>query len=155
MNRGNPWIGGLVGLCLAAVVFLLATAPAGAEPPASVVQTTLEDFNAGSLYHTGLTRDDDGEVQLLVVGLAGEWITGTNVTGLEPRDSHTAVQHNGHILVLADRKPNLEASNKVFYTTINTETHDLADWAYTTPLPDPPYTPGVYGHASVVAHDRV
>lgn len=155
MNRGNAWVGALVGLCLAAVVYLLITAPAGAAPPTSVVHTTLEDFNAGTLYHTGLTRNDDGEVQLLVVGLAGDWITETNTTGLPPLDRHTAVQHNGHILVLGGRDIDRLPTNQVYYTTIDPQTHDLADWATTTPLPNPPYDPGVYWHTSVVAHGRV
>ena len=153
MNRGKPWLGGLVAICLATLAYLLITAPAAADL-VSVVHTTLEDFNAGTLFHTGLIRYDDGEVQLLVVGLAGEWITETNTSGLPALARHTAVQHNGHILVLGGRDTNKLPSKQVYYTTIMTD-HNLADWQTTTPLPATNYPNGLFWHASVVVNDRV
>jgi uncharacterized repeat protein (TIGR01451 family) len=154
MNRGRPVVGGLVAACLAAVAYLLMTAPAEARL-VSAIHTTLEDFNAGSLFHTGLTRHDDGEVQLLVVGLAGDWITETNTSGLPALDRHSAVHYNGHILVLGGRKTNLQASDQVYYTTIDPTDHDLADWQTTTPLPTAQYPSGLFSHASVVVGNRV
>jgi uncharacterized repeat protein (TIGR01451 family) len=119
----------------------------------SVTQTTLEDFNAGDLYRTGLTRNDDGEVQLLVIGLAGEWITDTNATGFLPRAGHTAVYVNGRIYVLGGWDDYGQARRDVFYTTVDTETHDLANWHTTEPLSSTVYPGGLFFHASVVFHD--
>jgi uncharacterized repeat protein (TIGR01451 family) len=156
MNRSRLLVGGLatIGLTVAALLLVISSAQADLI---SVIHTTLEDFNAGILYHTGLTNVDGGEVQLLVVGLAGEWITDTNTTGLPALYGHTAVYHNNHILVIGGRNAALQARNEVYYTTISPDNHDLADWQTTTPLPDDSehYPHGIYWHASVVLNGYV
>jgi uncharacterized repeat protein (TIGR01451 family) len=154
MTRRTLLGGGLLVAFLLLAAMLL-TIPAWADL-ITVTQTTLEDFNAGTLYHTGLTRFDDGEVQLLVVGLAGEWITDTNTTGLPALARHSAIYYNDHILVVGgwdiDRLPR----DEVYYTTIDPYDHNLADWQTTTPLPSTTYpNGGLFWHASVVVHDRV
>jgi uncharacterized repeat protein (TIGR01451 family) len=153
MNLKKLLAGGVIVACLTALSLMLATSPAQADL-AVIVHTTLEDFNAGTLYHTGLTSYEGGEVQLMAVGLAGEWITTTNTTGLIPLERHTAVYHNGHILVLGGRDADQQARREVYYTTILPD-HDLADWQTTTPLPSSAYSTGIYWHASVVVNDRV
>ena len=149
MNRSKLLVGGLatIGLTVAALLLVISSVQADLI---SIIHTTLEDFNAGILYHTGLTNIDDGEVQLLVVGLAGEWITDTNTIGLPALERHTAVYHDGHILVIGGRDADLQARNEVYYTTIIGLNHDLANWQTTTPLPY-----GLYWHASVVLNDYV
>jgi uncharacterized repeat protein (TIGR01451 family) len=148
-------LGGTVLVALLVLAAALFAIPAWAGL-VSITHTTLEDFNAGSLYHTGLTRFDDGEVQLLVVGLAGEWITDTNTTGLPALARHTAVYTNNHIIVLGGRDINSLPSDQVYYTTIDPYSQDLADWQVTTPLPASAYpNGGVFWHTSVVIHDRV
>jgi uncharacterized repeat protein (TIGR01451 family) len=149
MNRGKLLAGGLVLGCLAAVACLMMAVPVEAVD-VSITHTTLEDFNAGYLYHTGLARFDDGEVQLLAQGIAGEWITDTNTTGLPYLARLAAVHHNGHILVLGGQKADGSDSSKVYYTTINTQTHDLANWQTTTDLPK-----AMFWHTAVEVNDRV
>ena len=153
MKRRTLILGSVVFLCLVIVGVLVAAAAAPREVQL-IVHTTLEDFNAGSLYHTGLTRMDDGEVQLLVVGLAGEWITDTNTTGLPARSGHTAIHHNGHLYVLGGMGADLQAKRNVYFTTILAD-HDLDDWQTTTALPSDTYPNGLYWHASVVVNDWV
>ncbi|MGD8491648.1 MAG: hypothetical protein PVI68_21765, partial [Anaerolineae bacterium] len=159
MERRQLLTGGLIVLCLAAMGLLLGTAPAWADIRHKT-HTTLEDFNAGTFYHTGLNRLDDGEVQLLVVGLAGEWITDTNYTGLPARDGHTAVYHldetsgEDHIIVIGGRNSSREGTNAVYYTTILPD-HDLANWQQTTALPTATYPNGVAWHTSVVLNGYV
>jgi uncharacterized repeat protein (TIGR01451 family) len=102
-----------------------------------------------------LTNVDGGEVQLLVVGLAGEWITDTNKTGLPALYGHTAVYTNNHILVIGGRDAQSQARNEVYFTTINPDDHNLANWQTTTPLPEAEYPHGLYWHASVVLNDYV
>lgn len=155
MNRRKVIGGGMIAICLVAIILILTTGPARADL-AYKVHTTLEDFNAGTLYHTGLTRFDDGEVQLMVVGLSGEWITDTNTVGLPPLSGHTAVYDgNGHIIVLGGQNAADQPTRGVYYTTIQPEDHDLADWQQTASLPSGTYDPGVYLHASVVVNNYV
>lgn len=152
MNRGRLLVGGLVFGCLLAIALLIMALPTLAAEEASITQTTLEDFNTGTLYHTGLVRYDDGEVQLMSVGISGEWITDTNNTNLPALDRLTAVHHKGHIIVLGGRDKD-GAQDQAFYTTIDPTDHDLADWQA-----DPdylPYASGIYWHASVVFGDWV
>lgn len=154
MNRSRLLAGGLATIGLTVAALLLVTSSVQADL-ISVIHTTLEDFNAGILYHTGLTNVDGGEVQLLVVGLAGEWITDTNNTGLPALYGHTAVYTNNHILVIGGRNEALQARNEVYYTTISPDDHDLANWQTTTPLPAADYPHGIYWHASAVLNDYV
>ena len=107
--------------------------------------TTLEDFNAGSLYHTGLSWRKDGEVQLLPIGLAHPWETG-NSTGLPALSGPSAAYLNGHIYVVGGSRlfglRCQDPRNEVYYATINPSTHDVGNWQPTTSLP----TTGVYTH---------
>jgi N-acetylneuraminic acid mutarotase len=154
MNRNTLLAGSLV-VAFLVLAILLVTIPVFAVRIA-ITDTTLEDFNAGFLYHTGLTRFDDGEVQLMVVGLAGDWITDTNTTGLPALARHTAVYTNDHIIVLGGRDINDLPSDGVYYSTVDLYTHDLADWQATTPLPASIYpNGGLFWHASVIVHNRV
>jgi uncharacterized repeat protein (TIGR01451 family) len=155
MNR-SVLLGSVLILVLVSLTIVLGTMPTWAAEEVSIVHTTLEDFNTGFLYHTGLTRFDDGEVQLLVVGLAGDWITDTNTTGLPALARHTAVYTHENIIVLGGVDIGNMPSNKVYYSTIDLYTHDLADWQQTTALPASVYpNGGVYWHSSAMAHDRV
>jgi uncharacterized repeat protein (TIGR01451 family) len=154
MNQRPRLFGGMVIACLALTLYFVIRVSA-AEDLAVITHTTLEEFNEGEFYHTGLTREDDGEVQLLVVGIAGEWITNTNCTGLPARDRHTAVHHGGHIIVVGGKETDTKPKRDVYYTTIDPFDHDLANWQKTTPLPEAIYPNGLTWHASVVVHDRI
>lgn len=156
MERGRILGIGFVFLfLLLAACALFAAQTAAQEVVVTHTETLLEHFNAGRFHHTGLTRMDDGEVQLLVVGIAGDWNTDTITTGLPALSNHTAVHHNGHILVLGGLGLGDTISKKVYYTTINPFTHDLADWQATADLPATQYPTGLHSHASVVVNDRV
>ena len=73
------------GVLLAyALLALLRAYPAQAVAQV-FVHTTVGDFNAGAFYRTGLAQQGDGEVTLLTVGIAGQWITTTNAAGFVPR----------------------------------------------------------------------
>ncbi len=154
MNQRPRMLGGMVIACLALTLYFVMRTPAEAGLTV-VTHTTLEEFNTGELYHTGLTRQDDGEVQLLVVGIAGEWILNTNTTGLPARDRHTAVYHDGHIIVVGGKEIDTQSKRDVYYTTIDPGDHDLANWQKTTPLPEGTYPDGLSWHTSVVVHDRL
>jgi hypothetical protein len=92
---------------------------------------------------------DDGEVQLLPIGLAHPWEPG-NSTGLPPRAGLAAAYLNGHIYVTggygSSGVPCSDARNEVFFTTVHSATHELADWQPTTPLPTSVYPEGVRFH---------
>ena len=70
-----------MGLAFVCSVLLLLSPQITHADPAMLIQTTVEDFNRGSFYRTGMTRDDDGEITLLRSGIAGEWLTNINATG--------------------------------------------------------------------------
>ena len=154
MSRGTGLSGGLIVGFLAVIGWMVWAAPVQADER-TISDTTLEQFNAGAFYHTGLTRYGDGEVQLLVAGIAGEWNADTNTTGLPALERHTAVRHGDHILVIGGRNASPAGVRTVYYTTINSVTHDLANWQQTTALPLDTYPNGLFWHTSVVVHDRV
>lgn len=154
MHQRSRVLGGMVIVCLAFTFYFVIRATAAAEPVV-LTHTTLEEFNTGVLYHTGLTREGDGEVQLLVVGISGQWFVDTNVTGLPARDSHTAVHHNGHIIVVGGKEGDNRTKREAYYTTIDPDDHNLANWQTTTPLPIAIYPNGLRWHTSVVVHDRI
>lgn len=114
--------------------------------------TTVVDFNAGILDHTALSWRDDGEVQLLPIGLGQPWAPGNN-TGLPPRSGHASVYYGGHIYVLGGEYQAGFAEGDVYYTTVYTSVYTitgrLADWTATTPLPDALYVDGVVFHDAV------
>ncbi len=158
MNR-KPML--VLGVALATLFFaFLALTARGDVFYDTVGDTTLEDFNAGALYHTGLTRsaagggDGDGEVRLLTMGIAGEWYTDTNATGLPGLFGHAAVQHNGYIYVIGGNN-GVANIRHVYRSRIQTETHDLSNWTTTTPLPADVYTHGVYYHGAAVLNGYI
>jgi uncharacterized repeat protein (TIGR01451 family) len=116
-----------IGLAITcSMLFLLAPQITHADP-ASLTQTTVEDFNLGSFYRTGMTRDSDGEVTLLRSGIAGEWITNINATGLVPRYGHAAIVHNNHLYVFGGQT-GASSLRSIQYAQINTQTHNLSNW---------------------------
>jgi len=151
----------VMGVAVATLFFAFLALTAHADTLyGTVTQTTLEDFNEGDLYHTGLTRytggggDGDGEVRLLTVGIAGEWYTNTNATGLPALTGLAAVQHDGYIYVIGGYNGSARIRN-VYYSRILTETHDLTNWQNTTPLPASAYPNGVYQHGAAVVNRRI
>jgi hypothetical protein len=115
---------GLAVTC--SVLFLLSPRITHADP-AALIQTTVEDFNRGSFYRTGMTRDSDGEITLLRSGIAGEWLTNINATGFVPRYGHAAIVHNNRLYVLGGQT-GASSLRSIQYAQINTQTHDLSNW---------------------------
>ena len=150
-----------IGLAVACgLLFLLAPQITRADIVA-VTQTTVEDFNQGSFYRTGMTRDSDGEVTLLSSGIAGEWLTNTNSTGFVPRYGHAAIIYNNRIYVFGGRT-GTGSLRSIQYAQINTQTHNLSNWITSSvSLPTGIYTfttgarTGVAYLSAVQLHDRV
>jgi uncharacterized repeat protein (TIGR01451 family) len=117
-----------------------------------ITQTTLEEFNLGTLYRTGLSRIDDGEIRLQVQGIAGEWITDTNTTGLLGVAGHCAIVHGDYMYVIGGHSTSSIYDARVYQTTIDPETHDLADWTELTATPLPS---GRKQHGCAVLNDRI
>ncbi len=124
-------------------------------------QTTVEDFNLGSFYRTGMTRDSDGEVTLLSSGIAGEWLTNINATGFVPRYGHAAIVYNNRIYVFGGRT-GTGSLRSIQYAQINTQTHNLSNWITSSvSLPTSIYTyttgsrTGVTYLSAVQLHGRV
>ncbi len=119
------------------VLFLLFVRPALALN-FYFTDTTLLDFNQGSFYHSALSLRDDGEIQLLPIGLGQPWVPG-NTTGLVPIARMGIAQVNGHIYVIGGDTGSTLGSNAVYFTTVYTNvltpTARLDDWQTTTPLP--------------------
>jgi len=158
MNRFAPLV---LGVALATLFFAFAALTTRADGAYGTIgDTTLEDFNAGTLFHTGLTRsvssggDGDGEVRLLTMGIAGKWYTETNANGLPPLFGHAAVQYNGYIYVIGGRT-DIGYTSQVYYSRILTGTHDLTDWQETTPLSATTYLNGVWNHGAAVVNGRI
>ncbi len=118
-------------------------------------QTTLEQFNEGSLYLTALTNQEDGEVRLMTIGIAGEWITETNTTNLPGLMGHCVVYHEGVIFVAGGRQRTSSAEQEIYATTVDFETHDLANWGLAKILPASAYPNGVTMHGCAIVHDRL
>jgi hypothetical protein len=122
------------------------------------IYSTVVDFNAGTLYHTALSWRDDGEIQLLPIGLAHPWEPGNN-NGLPPRSAHSAVYVDQHIYVIGGDSELGATWNDVFYTTVYTDvttvTERLSDWITTTALPADVYPEGVYEHDSVALNGYI
>lgn len=155
MRRKRLWILGGILFVVGMAVYLLTWLPASAVVN-YLTQTTVADFNVGTFYHTGLARKQDGEVTLLSIGVAGTW-TKTNPSGLPPVWGHAMVEHNGYVYVLGGCTNyiagTLVLTTSVFFARINTETHTLATFERTTPLPSSVYPNGVYMHAATVVGD--
>lgn len=155
MRRKRMWI--LLGILLVvgSVLYLLISLPALARIT-STVHTTVEDFNLGTFYRTGMTRQKDGEVTLLAIGIGGEWVTTDTVQGLPPVWGHAMVEHNDYVYVIGGRLTGtFELTTSVYYARINTQTYKLGAFAATTPLPSSVYTQGLYMHSAAVVGDYV
>lgn len=164
----KAWRAGLpvsIGLTLLiGLLSLLNPRLSRAEPQAQLVtveHTTLEDFNRGIFDRTGMTRLADGEVTLLRIGIAGDWITTTNSTGLIPRFEHASVASNNFLYVFGGRTGS-GSLRSIQYAAINTATHDLGNWSTAAAtLGTALYThttgtyTGVKGIAAAVLHGRI
>ncbi len=117
----------------------------------TLTQTTVEDFNLGTFYRTGMTRDSDGEVTLLNSGIAGEWLTNINATGFVPRYGHAAIIYNNRIYVFGGRT-GTGSLRSIQYAQINTQTHNLSNWitsSVSLPTSIYTYTGGTSGRTGV------
>lgn len=104
----------------------------------SITQTTVADFNPGTFYLTGMTKnpqgggDGDGEVRLLTIGISqADW----NPTSSRPFPAlfgHAAAQKNGIIYVSGGlHDPTGYPINTIYTSTIQSD-HTLSPW-----LPSP------------------
>src|SRR5512136_1273169 len=117
----------LISLAATCGVFLLLSPHITRADPAALIQTTVEDFNKGSFYRTGMTRDFDGEITLLRSGIAGEWLTNINTTGFVPRYGHAAIVVDNRIYVVGGRTGS-QSLRSIQSAQINTQTHNLSNW---------------------------
>jgi uncharacterized repeat protein (TIGR01451 family) len=153
----------LITLVLAIGLLTIIRAEAGPAAPTGALvtlsQTTVADFNQGSFYLTGMTRNGDGEVTLLQLGIAGEWLTNTNATGLVPRFEHASIVYSKWVYVFGGRTPS--GLRSIQFSTINSTTHNLSNWlTATTSLTTSIYTytlsgDGVVGLSAVQLGGRV
>ncbi len=148
MKRKRLWILFGILLVVGGALSLLLVLPARAIIT-STTHTTVADFNLGTFYHTGLARQDDGEVTLLAIGIAGEWIRPT-VSGLPPVFGHATVQHNGYVYVIGGRLAGNVLTRSVYFAHIDPVTYQLEPFQATTPLPASAYPEGVYMLAATV-----
>ncbi|HET7090927.1 MAG TPA: hypothetical protein VFL17_20035, partial [Anaerolineae bacterium] len=141
------------GVLLAiALVALLRIGPAQAVIQ-SVVHTTVEDFNQGTFYRTGLAELDDGEVTLLTIGIAGQWITTTNATGFIPRWEHAAIAAHNRIYVFGGRTA---ASTLTSIQHANVlATHNLSNWVTATVSLAGIYPAGISALSAATLNDYV
>ncbi|MBN1886659.1 MAG: DUF11 domain-containing protein [Thermoflexales bacterium] len=117
--------------------------------------TRIDEFNLGKFYHTGMTRREDGEVTLLSLGIAGEWVSAP-ITGLPPLYGHAMIQRNGYVYVIGGVTgwtSQVVLTRSVYVSRINTQTNFLEPFELTTPLPPLAYPLGVYDHSAVVVSD--
>jgi uncharacterized repeat protein (TIGR01451 family) len=143
-----------IGLIAACAVLLLLQVNLTWAVIESKTQTTVDDFNQGAFFRTGMTRDDDGEVTLLRQGVAGEWITNTAPTGLVPRYAHAAIIYNNRYYVFGGRSANNSGQpyslRSIQYAPINTTTHRTGVWVTATlDLPTNIYTYTIGGFTGV------
>ena len=104
----------LIGLAVTCSVFFLLAPRITHADPAALIQTTVDDFNKGSFYRTGMTRDFDGEITLLRSGIAGEWLTNINAAGFVPRYGHAAiVVQQSHLRVWRAHRRQLAALDSI------------------------------------------
>ena len=125
-------------LAVAALTALLGTMLAGSQIARAAVldllDTTVADFNLGTLYHTELNYNDDGSVALQSIGLAGGW-NDTTTTGLPPRIYHASTHVGSHIYVFGGS--NGTDTLATAYVTDILANHQLSSWRPVTSLPEP------------------
>ena len=131
--------------CVGVLPFLAISGGSAYATNVTKVYDTVDEFNVGTLYHTGLTADPqnggdgNGEVRLLNVGInENTWNLGgtANSTGLTPRWGHAAAQYNGVIYVSGGITSTSVSNmlNTVHYATIQSN-HNLSNWQTTAVLP--------------------
>ena len=134
----------LIGLMAACAILLLLQVNLSLAVIASQTQTTIDDFNQGAFFRTGMTLDDDGEVTLLRQGVAGEWITNTVPTGLIPRYAHAAIIYKNRYYVFGGKSAQNGqpySLRSIQYAPINTTTHRIGTWVTSSlDLPTSIYT---------------
>jgi uncharacterized repeat protein (TIGR01451 family) len=117
----------VAGVLLAIVLLaLLSLGPAQAVVQ-SIVHTTVADFNQGTFYRTGLSQEGDGEVALLTIGIAGQWVTTTNATGFVPRFEHAAIAARNRIYVFGGRTATQTLASIQYADSL--ANHNLSNWA--------------------------
>ena len=125
-------------LAVAALTALLGTMLAGSQIARAAVlellDTSVADFNLGTLYHTELNYTDDGSVALQSIGLAGGW-NDTTTTGLPPRIYHASTHIGSHIYVFGGS--NGTDTLATSYVADILANHQLSSWRAVTPLPEP------------------
>lgn len=147
-----------------------------APPPAPLAQSsdallrvtgddTADDFLEGSFYRTGVARrspanggDDDGDVSLLSVGIAGQWAVDSD-TALPNINSHTAEIYqdqsgNEHVYVIGGRYGGQTTNETGIYSATvlpgaGVDGADiLSEWQKIADLPS-----GRSRHESVIVND--
>lgn len=153
-------LGAIFTIGLLAILYAQATSAAPLTRIVTLTQTAIEDFNRGTFFQTGMTRLGDGEVTLLRLGIAGDWVTTTNATGFVPRFEHAAMAYRNRLYVFGGRTGS-GTTRSIQYATVNTVTHNLSNWlTSTTTLDTGIYTfttggAGVKGQSAVVMNGRV
>jgi len=157
MQRKRMWVSLSIVLIVGVAVFLLLSVLPAYATIVSVTHTTVADFNAGSLYLTGLTQQEDGEVTLLRIGVSGNW-TSTMATGLPPVFGHTMVENNGWLYVIGGDlggSPNQVLTRSIYAAQINPQTNAVGAFTWKGELPPTLYPNGVFMHSSVVVSNGV
>lgn len=124
-----------MGLSVVIALFWFSAQPVMATIVTKTI-STVEDFNGGIFQRTGATRqtlgggDGDGEIRLQTHGInPASWYHDGNTTGLPAIKWHAATYTNTRIYVAAGQTlTDTNGSRDVYYTTILSTTHNLANW---------------------------
>ncbi len=98
-----------------------------------LTDTSINDFNQGSLYHAELAPVDDGSVALQSIGLAGGWADTTS-SGMPARFFHASVVVGNHIYAFGGAGSGGVPLATSYVTTIQAN-HTLSTWQAVTSLP--------------------
>ncbi len=146
-RKFGPFLLALVAVLVSTTVLYFLTVQPAFARELFYWYTTLVDFNEGNFYHTGLSWREDGEVQLLPIGIGQPWEPGNN-TGLPNRAGMGVAVYRNHIYVVGGDQEYGDTCNEVFFTTIysdvTTISQRLSDWHVTTPLPLSAYPYGAW-----------
>ncbi|MBN1886644.1 MAG: DUF11 domain-containing protein [Thermoflexales bacterium] len=151
MRYKRLWVLACTLLLSGGLLYLLFSLPALADIDRTV-HTTVDDFTVGEFYLTGMTRQEDGEVSLLSIGLVADWSRPV-ITGLPPVYGHAMVENKGYVYVIGGRLSADVLTRSVYVSRINTQTHTFEPFTLISELPTWAYADGVYDHAAVVAGD--
>jgi hypothetical protein len=108
----------------------------GKSPTVDVVltQSSIGDFNLGSLFHTQLEPIDDGSVALQAIGLAGGW-NATHADGMPARFFHASAVVGNHIYVFGGASGSFGTPYATCYVADIQADHTLSAWRAVTSLP--------------------